>query len=146
MLCCTCTQVHFLLSTCSRLVGSSCCTLARLTCSLASLGRPFNANSIAWHRRVESRSPAPAPPLSPLCNAMPRSTRLRAIEDCILHCTDAATPLFAPQCMAGVAAQCNALDPLYWPAAAVLCHANKIPRSGGRARPVQGCAGDTGSV
>ena len=105
------------------------------------LGRPFNASPqrIAWHRRVESRSPAPAP-LSPLF-AMPCPAQLdSAIENCILHCTDAAPSLHRNARRCSLAAQCNALDPLYWPAAALLSHANKIPRSGGRARPqpVQG--------
>ena len=63
----------------------------RLSCSQASLGRPFNATKcIAWHRRVECRSP-PRPPLSPLF-AMPCAQLDSAIEDCILHCTDAASP------------------------------------------------------
>ena len=55
----------------------------------ASLSTP--RQRIAWHRRVECRSPAPAP-LSPLF-AMPCAAQLdSAIEDCILHCTDAASP------------------------------------------------------
>ena len=80
------------------------------------------------------------PPPSPLF-AMPCPAQLdSAIEDCILHCTMPPPLCTAMRDVAALAAQCNALDPLYWPAAAVLSHANKIPRSGGRARPqpVQG--------
>ena len=85
----------------------------RLSCSQASLGRPFNATKcIAWHRRVECRSP-PRPPLSPLF-AMPCAQLDSAIEDCILHCTDAAPPsLFAMRGVAGCVAAMQCTRPLF---------------------------------
>ena len=110
----------------------------RLSCSQASLGRPFNATKcIAWHRRVECRSP-PRPPLSPLF-AMPCAQLDSAIEDCILHCTDAAPPsLFAMRGVAGCVDAMQCTRPLF--TRPRLCHANKIPRSGAtEARPA--CAG-----
>ena len=142
---CTCAQFHFL-STCSRLAGSSCCTPARLSCSLASLGRPFNATKcIAWHRRVECRSPPRPPPLSPLCNAM-RSTRLRNRRlHFALHGCRAAFPLCnARRCRL---CRCNAMHsaPLYSPAAECSATQTKFQdraqlRPG---QPVQGRAGNT---
>ena len=142
---CTCAQVHFL-STCSKFLLLH---PARLSCSLASLAaQPFQrqlaAHCMALHgtEGLNLGHQRPPPSLSPLCNAM-RARLDSAIEEFILHCTDAALPpsLHRNARRCSLAMQCNALGPLYWPAA-VLCHANKIPRSGateeGPGQPVQG--------
>ena len=114
--------------------------------SQASLGRPFNATKcIAWHRRVECRSPPRPPPLSPLCNAM-RSTRLRNRRlHFALHGCRAAFPLCnARRCRL---CRCNAMHsaPLYSPAAECSATQTKFQdraqlRPG---QPVQGRAGNT---
>ena len=109
--------------------------VARQPVSVAAwLGRPFNASALHGTEGLNLGHQRP-PPLSPLF-AMPCPAQLdSAIEDCILHCTMPPPLCTAMRDVAALAAQCNALDPLYWPAAALLSHANKIPRSGGRARP-----------
>ena len=77
--------------------------------SQASLGRPFNATKcIAWHRRVECRSP-PRPPLSlPSLQCHARSTRLcnRRVHFALHGCRP--PPLFAPQC--APLQPCNAMQ------------------------------------
>ena len=105
---CTCAQVHFL-STCSKFLLLH---PARLSCSLASLAaQPFQRQleqRIAWQRRVESRSPAPAPLSLPSLQCHARSTRLcnRRVHFALHGCRP--PPLFAPQC--APLQPCNAMQ------------------------------------